>query len=56
MPIPQDGADEWISRHFADDPAAAVEIEFVIPERPNASAYRRLLEILFAPRPEGDGF
>lgn len=46
-----EAAGEWLKQHFADDPNPHVSIQWVEDE-PQHGSYDRLLEILFAPRPD----
>lgn len=51
--IPADAAGEWLRERFADNPEAKVSIVWR-DEKPDPVAYRRILEILFAPRADSD--
>jgi hypothetical protein len=51
--IPADAAGEWLREHFAGDPEAKIDITWRA-EKPDPVAYRRILEILFAPRPDSE--
>ncbi|MFJ2176437.1 hypothetical protein ACIOHE_26540 [Streptomyces sp. NPDC087851] len=42
-------AAEWLREHFKNDPAPEIKITWTVAE-PNPVAFRRIQEILFAPR------
>lgn len=48
--VTPDEANEWLHKHFADDPDASIEIVPAVSEIPNPAAYAQLLNLLFAPR------
>lgn len=51
--ITPDEANEWLHRHFADDPDAEIDIVASVSGNPDDAKYAQLLNLLFAPRVDG---
>lgn len=52
MDITPEQAGEWLRRHFDDDPDPQIEIVLSVSSDRSGAPYRRLLDILFSPRPD----
>jgi hypothetical protein len=51
--IPAGEAGEWLRENITD-PDAQISITWTVPEAPNPAALARVLDILFAPRPNDE--